>query len=519
MVDSISREGDDSIRKIVIVGGGTAGWMAAAAISRFFGRGRSITVVESDAIGIVGVGEATIPPIRSFNGMLEIPEEEFLRETRGTYKLGIEFVNWGKLGDRYMHPFGALGQDFHGIPFHQLWLRYRKLGGTASFDEYSMCICAARQGKFAKPRPQENTPLAHLAYAYHFDASSYAAYLRKLSEAKGVVRQEGKIVQVHQDNESGDIISVELESGQQVEGDFFIDCSGFRGLLIEQALKTGYEDWSEWLPMDSALAMPTTNIGSPDPYTRSTAHSAGWQWRIPLQHRTGNGHVFCSKFMDADEAERILRDNVEGEVLGDPRLIRFHTGMRKQAWNHNVVSLGLSSGFLEPLESTSIHMIQHGVLRFIALFPSRKVNPVEREEYNRNLRSTYEFVRDFVILHYKATQRDDSAFWREMQVMQIPDSLQHRLDLWMAHGRIFPKEADMFLTPSWAAVMLGQNMFPERYDPVADALVAEQMTSALEDMRRQYRETAEKLPSHEQFLRATGAWAGVDAPVHRERVG
>lgn len=498
---------NETLQKIVIVGGGTAGWMTAAAISRFFGGKRGITLVESDEIGIVGVGEATIPPIRTFNGLLEIPEHVFLRETRGTIKLGIEFVNWSRMGGRYMHPFGAYGQDFYGIPFHQIWLREKAHGRGGDFADYSMCITAAHQGRYAHPKPGENSPLTHIAHAYHFDASLYARFLRRYAEDKGVERQEGKIVKVHRDGESGDVLSVELEGGRRIEGDFFVDCSGFRGLLIEEALETGYEDWSHWLPMDRALAVPTSNLGSPQPFTRSTAHSAGWQWRIPLQHRTGNGHVFCSSYMEADEAECILRENVEGEILAEPRLLRFKTGMRKKAWNHNVVSLGLSSGFLEPLESTSIHLIQHGALRFLGLFPEKKIDPVEREEYNRNLRSTYEFVRDFIILHYKATRRDDSEFWRYVSAMKIPDSLQHRLDLWKAHGRIFPKEADMFLTPSWTSVLFGQEVWPERYDPVANALVAEQVEAAFSNMRKSYAETARRLPTHEEFLKGTGAWA------------
>jgi len=498
---------NETLDSIVIVGGGTAGWMAAGALSRFFGHKRKITLVESDEIGTVGVGEATIPPMRSFNGLLEIPEPEFLRETKGTFKLGIEFVNWGNIGERYLHPFGAYGQDFHGIPFHQIWLREHARGRGGAFADYSMCAVAARKGRFALPKIGENSPLTHIAHAYHFDASLYARYLRGYCENKGVERREGKVVKVHRHCESGDVASIELEGGETIAGDFFIDCTGFRGLLIEETLETGYEDWSHWLPMDRAIAMPTTNLGPPDPFTRSTAHSAGWQWRIPLQHRTGNGHVFSSSYMETDEAEKILRDNVEGEVLAEPRLLRFKTGMRKRGWNHNVLSLGLSSGFLEPLESTSIHLIQHGILRFVGLFPEKKISPVEREEYNRNLRSTYEFVRDFVILHYKATKRDDSEFWRYVAAMDIPDTLQHRIELWKAHGRIFPKEADMFLTPSWTSVLLGQNIWPERYDPVANALVAEQVDQALQNMRQSYEETAEGLPTHEQFLRRIGAWA------------
>lgn len=508
MTLSTSKMADSqTLARIVIVGGGTAGWMAAAFLSRFFGNDdRTITVIESDEIGTVGVGEATIPPIRTFNSILQIPEEEFLRETRGTIKLGIEFVNWGRIGDRYMHPFGAHGQDFHGIPFHQIWLREHANGRGGKLSDYSMCIQAARLGRFAPPRVGERSPLQHIAHAYHFDASLYAAFLRKIAERQNVVRQEGRIMKVHRDGESGDVASVELASGQKVEGDLFFDCSGFRGLLIEEALETGFEDWSHWLPMDRALAVPTQNVGPPDPFTRSTAHGAGWQWRIPLQHRTGNGHVFCSAFMGEDEAENILRENVEGAVQAEPKLLKFETGMRKKAWNHNVVSLGLASGFIEPLESTSIHLIQHGITRFASLFPQKDIHPVERDEYNRNLRSVYEYVRDFVILHYKATQRTDTEFWRQLGAMAIPDSLQHRLELWKAHGRIFAQNSDMFVTPSWVSVLLGQNIWPASYDPIADSLVADHVTKALNDMRAAYRNTASGLPTHEQYLKQAGAW-------------
>jgi len=505
-----------SMQRIVIVGGGTAGWMAAAAITRFLGGSpRDVTLVESDAIGIVGVGEATVPPIRSFNKMLGIAEADFLRATRGTIKLGIEFVNWGRIGDRYIHPFGAAGQDFHGVPFHQLLLREKANGRPADLPDDSMSATAARAGRYSPPREGERTPLSHIAHAYHFDARLYARFLRSYAEERGVSRQEGRITQVHRDGETGDVASVELESGQRIEGDLFIDCSGFRGLLIEETLGTGYEDWSDYLPMDRALAVPTANVGPPDPFTRATAHAAGWQWRIPLQHRTGNGIVFSSAFMEPDEAERILRSNLEGEALAEPRLLKFTTGMRKKAWSHNVIALGLSSGFLEPLESTSIHLIQHGIARLAALFPAKPINPAERDEYNRNLRETYQFIRDFLVLHYCATQRDDSPFWRHVQAMEIPDTLAHKLELWRAHGRLFPRETDMFEIPSWVAVLLGQNVWPESYDPVVDGLVADHVTAAFANMRNAYRQTAMQLPTHEEYLRRTGAWAADEMPQER----
>ena len=503
----------NDITKVVIVGGGTAGWMAAAALSKYFANGqRRFVLIESDAIGTVGVGEATIPPIRAFNRLLDIDENEFLRATRGTFKLGIEFVNWGRPGDRYIHPFGSFGQDLHGIAFHQLWLRELARGGQpGGIHEYSMSAMAAAMGRFGRPAPGARSAVSQLGYAFHFDAGLYAAFLRRMAEAQGTVRREGRITQVHRHGETGDVTAVELESGEQVAGDLFIDCSGFIGLLIEQTLGTGYDDWSQWLPMDRALAVPTANVGSPAPFTRATAHGAGWQWRIPLQHRTGNGHVFSSRFMDTDTARQILLDNLEGPPLAEPREIRFLTGARRKTWNHNVVALGLSSGFIEPLESTSIHLIQNGIQRLFALFPDKQISPVERDEYNRGMRDLYEDVRDFVILHYKATQRDDTPFWRHVRDMDVPESLMRKIDLWRLHGRVFRENAELFSLDSWVAVMLGQNIWPNRHDPMADTLDPDRVAEAMVQMRADYRRTAEALPGQEQFLRQAGAWAGSGA--------
>lgn len=510
-------ENDSDIAKIVIVGGGTAGWMAAAAFSRYFDNGRrTITLVESEQIGTVGVGEATIPPIANFNKMLDIAESDFLRATNGTFKLGIEFVNWGQQGDRYFHPFGSYGQDLHGIAFHQLYLREKALaesGAIAGREAvgdiagYSMSSMAARHGKFARVKPGSKSLAAQIGYAYHFDAGLYAKFLRKLAEKQGTIRREGRISAVHRDGETGDVTSVELDNGEKIEGELFIDCSGFRGLLIEGALETGYDNWSHWLPVDRAIALPCANPETLDPYTRSTAHGAGWQWRIPLQHRTGNGHVYCSNHMEADEAETILRANIEGEPLGEARHLRFTTGMRSKAWNHNVVALGLASGFIEPLESTSIHLVQNGIARLFALFPDKKISPVERDEYNRGMHELYEDVRDFVILHYKATQRDDTEFWRYVRDMDVPDTLAKKMELWRLHGRVFRENAELFTMPSWIAVMLGQNIWPEKYDPMADTLDDVKVAGALKQMREAYNNTALQMPSQTDFLKQSNSWA------------
>jgi tryptophan halogenase len=505
-----ARGSDTEIGRVVIVGGGTAGWMAAAAFSRFLDNGRRrIILVESDAIGTVGVGEATIPPILGFNRMLDINENEFLGATRGTFKAGIEFVDWGRIGDRYFHPFGVFGHDLHGIDFHQLWLREIARGGQpGDISQYCMSATAAGLRRFARPGTNAKPPLSQLFYAFHFDASLYARFLRGIAERQGAERREGKIVKAHRDGESGNVLSVELAGGERIEGDLFIDCSGFRGLLIEQELAAGWEDWGQWLPCDTAIAVPTALAGPPDPFTRSTAHGVGWQWRIPLQHRMGNGMVFSSRFAEEDEARRVLLANLEGEVLAEPRTIRFAAGRRKTSWSHNVIALGLSSGFVEPLESTSIHMIQNGIQRLLALFPDKPISPLERDEYNRGMTDLYDDVRDFIILHYKATQRDDTEFWRHVRDMEVPDSLARRIELWRAHGRVFREGYELFGKVSWVAVMLGQNIWPEAYDTVADSLDEDKVAQAMAQMREDYRRAAEALPDQEQFLRRAGAWTG-----------
>jgi tryptophan halogenase len=492
---------EHSIRDVVIVGGGTAGWMAAAALSRFLNNGyTNITLVESEEIGTIGVGEATIPPLVAFNSLLGINENEFVAATQATFKLGIEFVNWGRIGQRYFHPFGVMGQDLQGMQFHQLYLRESKRRPLPPITDWAMSAVAAAQGKFARPGVGAQFPLNHLLYAFHFDAGLYARFLRSFAERGGVRRIEGKVVDVKLRGEDGFVESVTLADGQAIAGDLFIDCSGFRGLLIEQALHTGYEDWTHWLPCDRAIAAPCRLPPTLDPYTRSTAHSAGWQWRIPLQHRMGNGHVYSSAFISDDEAEKVLVENLEGELLEDPRRLSFTTGMRKQSWNRNVIALGLSSGFVEPLESTSIHLIQAGIARLLELFPDKRFNPIERDEYNRRLKQGYEWVRDFIILHYKATERDDSEFWKHCAKIEIPDKLQEKIDQFRNKGRVLIEGVELFNITSWVAVMLGQNIIPDDYSPVIDGLDEDKVAAALEQLRRACFDLAQQLPSQKDFI-------------------
>jgi tryptophan halogenase len=494
---------EHNIREVVIVGGGTAGWMAAAALSRYLNNGyTTVTLVESEEIGTIGVGEATIPPLIAFNNLLGINEDDFVRATQATFKLGIEFVNWGRNGQRYIHPFGDLGRDLQGIPFHQLYLREHERHPIPDISCWSISAVAAAQGKFARPGPQAQFPLNGLRYAYHLDATLYARFLRSFAEAGGVKRIEGKIVDVKLRGEDGYVESVQLADGRTVAGELFIDCSGFRGLLIEQALEAGYEDWTKWLPCDRAIAAACSYTGNPDPFTRATAHHSGWQWRIPLQHRMGNGHVYCSGFISDDEAEQVLVSNLEGELQGGPRRLSFKTGRRKLAWSRNVVSLGLSTGFVEPLESTSIHLVQAGIARLIAMFPDRRFNPLERDEYNRQMQQQFEWVRDFVILHYKAMQRDDSAFWKQCGAMDIPDSLTEKIAQFQNKGRIFFAEGvELFPKQSWIAVMLGQNIVPDEYEPVVDGLDENKVAHALEHMRTVMLDATNRLPLHGEFIR------------------
>jgi tryptophan 7-halogenase len=435
-----------------------------------------------------------------FNNALGIDEDEFLRKTRGTIKLGIEFKNWSKLGRDYFHPFGIHGTRPEQVSLHQDWLKLRKMGERASFEDFSLNTVAARLGRVGALGRDDDALSPVFAYAYHFDASLYAQYLREYAQARGVVRMERKIVNVELRGEDGFIRAVHLDDGQHVEADLFIDCSGFRGLLIEQALKTGYEDWTHWLPCDRAVAVPCESAGALTPFTRSTAREAGWQWRIPLQHRIGNGYVYCSRFISDDEAAATLLANLDGKAAAEPRFLRFTTGRRKKFWNKNCIALGLASGFLEPLESTSIHMIQSGVTQLAAIFPDRTFDPLDADQYNKLQMDEYDKVRDFIILHYKATTRDDSPLWQYCANMQVPETLTYRMDLFRSSGRIAFEDRELFVEPNWLSVFIGQGIWPRRYDPLADIIPIDSARSDLQRLKSMIRQTAEAMPAHAAFI-------------------
>jgi tryptophan halogenase len=489
------------IRNIVIAGGGTAGWMAAAAFAKVLGPRWSVTLVESEEIGTVGVGEATIPVIHVYNNALELDENEFMRETSATFKLGIEFRNWGRLGDSYIHGFGPLGPDIGITKFHHYWLKMRAAGQAASLEDYSINISASRANKMMRAQKELGaSPLAEIAHAYHFDAGLYAAFLRRYAEQRGVKRIEGKIRSVATRADSGFVESITLESGQCIAGDLFIDCTGFRGLLIEQTLKTGYEDWTHWLPCDRAWAVPCTSVEPLLPYTRATAHGAGWQWRIPLQHRIGNGHVFASSFIKEQDAADLLMRRLDGQPLAEPRMLKFVTGKRKKLWNKNVVAVGLASGFMEPLESTSIHLIQTTVSRLASLFPDQGFNETDIDEFNRQSDFEFERIRDFLILHYHATERSDTEFWNYCRTMSIPDTLRHKMELWRSNARVFRENAELFSEISWVEVFLGQNLVPRSYHPLVDALEEERIANFLDNVRSTIKRCVEVMPTHAAYV-------------------
>ena len=490
------------IKTIAVIGGGTAGWMSAAAISRSFGANIQVQLVESEEIGLIGVGEATVPHISVFNRLLGIDEAEFVRQTQGTFKLGIQFNDWGRLGDSYIHGFGTIGRDLGLMPFHQYWLKARTLGKARDLAHYSLNTVAAPQGRFMSPPSDAppHSPLAEIAYAYHFDAVLYARFLRRLAEAQGVKRTEGKIVAVNQNSENGFVDSVKLENGTEISADLFIDCSGFRALLIENALQAGFEDWTHWLPCDRALAVPCEKVGPPTPYTRSTARAAGWQWRIPLQHRTGNGYVYSSQFTSDGEAADVLLQNLDGRAQADPRPIRFTSGIRKKLWDKNVVAIGLAGGFIEPLESTAIFLIQAGISRLMGLFPQSDFEPVLQETYNAQMRFEYERIRDFIILHYHATQRDDSDFWTYVRTMRVPDSLKAYMELFAANGQFFREGGELFGLTSWVQVMMGQGIQPRSYHPAVDWVKTEDMLGLVDHVEKVVASNVALMPRHEDFI-------------------
>jgi len=495
-----------NLKKIVIVGGGSAGWMTAAALSSLLPKGSaSLTLIESDKIGTVGVGEATIPDMINFNAMLGINEAEFLKATNGTFKLGIEFIDWCKLGTSYLHPFGQHGVDMQGIDFHQYWLHSMKSGQDTKLQDYSICAIAAEANKFTLPNPNPKSVLSHLRYAYHIDATSYAKFLRKYAEERDVIRIEGLVETIDQDPETGDISKLTLANGDKVQGDFFFDCTGFRALLTEKTLDVGFRDWSHWLPCDTAQTVASERNGPLLPYTKATAKTAGWQWRIPTQHRTGNGHIYSSQYMNDNEAIDVLLNGLDSKPKGDPRKIRFKTGCRERYWTKNCISIGLSAGFLEPLESTSLYLIQMGISRFISLFPTADVSSVVRDEYNLQMQKEFDQVRDFIILHYVATERDDSPFWNYCRNMEIPDTLKRKIDLFKEAGRVFRYDDELFSKPSWIAVCVGQNILPKAVDPIVASLPAEQVIHSLNSMRTAMKNSSQKMPTHEEFLRRYGA--------------
>jgi tryptophan halogenase len=486
---------------IVIVGGGTAGWMTAAALARAVGpRLCSIRLIESDEIGTIGVGEATLPQIREFNDFLGIIESDFMSQCQATFKLGIEFVDWGFKGSSYIHPFGVHGQPIGGVPFFHYWLKGRQAGLETNLEDCSVSITACRRNRFDFPVKEKDQVRSTYDYAFHFDASLYAAYLRRFAESQGVKRIEGRIVDVALDPQDGAIASVKLQSGETVEGDFFVDCSGMRSLLLGQTLGVGFDDWSPWLPCDRAYAVPSENTGELTPYTRSTAREAGWQWRIPLQHRMGNGYVFSTAFTDEDRAAALLMANLEGAALGEPRLVKFKAGRRLESWRKNCVSIGLSSGFLEPLESTSIYLIQVAILTLIQLFPERRTDPAIIKEFNRLIDHEYSRVRDFLILHYHLSTSMDGELWEHCRNMSVPDSLVEKMEDFRHRGHIAAYRNGLFAPPSWLSVFLGQGLAPEAYDARLNAFSDEQIGQILDNARETVAAAVEAMSDHGEFV-------------------
>lgn len=492
----------DRIERIVILGGGTAGWMTATAVAKTFGNRLAIDLLESDAIGIVGVGEATIPTIHWFNQLIGLDEAEFVRATKASFKLGIEFVDWTRPGHRYFHPFGRYGVDVGKVPFHHCWLKAQADGAPQPLSAFSLATPLAAANRFAKPSDDPRSILSTLGYAYHFDAALYAGHLRGIAEAWGVRRHEGKLATVEQDPQTGFITALTTERGERLAGDLFIDCSGFRALLIGDTMNAAFEDWSHWLPCDRAVAMPCERVAETTPHTRSTARAAGWQWRIPLQHRTGNGYVYCSNFLSDDEAAATLIANLDGAPLADPRFLKFKAGFRREAWKKNVVSIGLSSGFLEPLESTSIHLIQSGIAKLIALFPDRDCDPALVRQFNATFGCDMDGIKDFLILHYHATEGRDDPLWTHTRNMTLPDTLLEREDQYRRSGRLMLAGEELFREASWLAVLNGQGVCAAAYSPLADTLDADLNRKQLDQIAQVIARAVPSLPKHDDAIAA-----------------
>ncbi|MDN3637875.1 tryptophan 7-halogenase [Simiduia curdlanivorans] len=500
------------ISHIIILGGGTAGWMTAAAFSQFLiPLGYKVTLIESDAIGTVGVGEATLPHLRFFNQTLGIDENEFMRTTHATYKIGIEFSNWGKQGDAYIHPFGDYGQALDGVEFHQLWARLKAGPGVRPLDDFCLAVSAAKAGKFTFPGTDERSILSTYSYAFHLDAGLYATYLRRYCESRGIVRIEGKVDRIEQGSDAN-INTLILADGSRHSADLFIDCSGFRSLLLGDKCATPFEDWSHWLACDRALAVGCEHSGSPLPYTKAIAREAGWQWRIPLQHRLGNGYVYCSQFISDDEAQHTLLSNLTGTALGEPKLLQFKAGRREKSWANNCIAIGLASGFLEPLESTSIYLIQIAIMKLIALIPRDTNCKAARDEFNRQMTLEYDRIRDFLILHYHATQRDDTAFWRRCRDMEVPEDLKIKMALFQQDGHIVSYKNGLFLEPSWLAVYAGQHIAQKNYNPLADNIAEEQLIALMESYALLVQKAVAAMPSHSETIARQCSLKAVTAP-------
>jgi tryptophan halogenase len=490
----------------VIVGGGTAGWMAAASLVRLLPHACTVRLVESQEIGIVGVGEATLPHLRAFVQTLGIDEAEFMKTTHATFKLGIDFRDFGRIGTSYLHPFGDFARPVNDVPFYHYWLRMRAEGRRDSLFDYSVANVMSDAGRFVPPSTDPASLMSTISYAYQFDATLFAPYLRAYSEARGALRTEGKVVEVEQDPESGDVRAIRLESDERIEGDLFIDCSGFRSLLLAGTLEVPWEDWSQWLPCDRACALPCTPPPGPiEPLTRATAMTAGWRWRIPLQHRVGNGYVYSSAHLSDDEAAAAITGAIEGEPMAEPRVLKFRAGRRRNSWSHNVVALGLASGFLEPLESTSIYLVQAGITELVELFPHGAIEPADRNEFNRKVDLEYDRIRDFLILHYHATTRDDSDFWNHVRTMEVPDSLQEKIELWRKEARVARYNSGLFHEPSWVSVYIGQGILPEAWDQRADAPDSLGLSQALDQLRGQIRQVVSTMPDHREFIQRRNA--------------